>query len=309
MSGKGAFLVVGGDSLVGTELLRVLHARGHPVFGSTRRKDTVSARQVYLDFDAPAPPELPPQVDYAFVVGAATNYDRCETDPAAWRTNVESIPRLVASLLERGVFVTFISTNTVFGGERPWPNEEDAHAPGIAYARQKSEAEKRIREAARRIGVTDRFNIVRLTKILARDTPPLPDWVSAWERGEMVRPFSDLIVAPMSVQFAANALAVIGEKRIPGDLHLSGAENVTYVDLANKLAEKLGIDAELISPTTAMEKGVTVPFKPSFSGLGMRRTTELCGIVPQSLTDVVRDLTATDRDLPRWTIFCKNTRV
>lgn len=292
MSGKGAFLVVGGDSLVGAELVRALHARGHPVFGSTRRKDTVSARRVYLDFDAPAPPELPPQVDYAFVVGAATNYDRCETDPAAWRTNVESIPRLVARLLERGLFVTFISTNSVFGGERPWPDEQDPHSPGIAYARHKAEGEKAMRAAAARLGAADRLNIVRMTKILAPDTPPLPNWFAAWRRGETVQPFADLIFAPMSVQFVASALATLGEKRIPGDLHLSGAANVSYVDFASALCGKMGLDSRLIAPTTAVEKGVNILFKPRYSGLGMRRTTELSGITPQPLAGVVEDLLA-----------------
>jgi dTDP-4-dehydrorhamnose reductase len=299
MSGKRSFLVIGGDSLVGAELVRALERRGHVAFASTRRKDTVTARRVYLDFDSDAPMRLPPGIDYAFLVAAATNYDRCETDPAAWRTNVESIPRLAGSLLEQDAFVTFISTNSVFGGERPWPHEEDVQAPGIAYARHKAEGEKAIRAAARRLGAMDRLNIVRLTKILAPDTPPLPSWLSAWERGETVQPFSDLIFAPMSVRFAADALATIGEKRIPGDLHLSGAENVSYVDFANTLARSMGVDSRLISPTTAVKKGVSILFKPRYSGLGMRRTTALSGIAPQSLADVVNDLTATHSDKTR----------
>jgi dTDP-4-dehydrorhamnose reductase len=209
---------------------------------------------------------------------------------------VELIPRLVASLLEQGVFVTFISTNSVFGGERPWPGEEDPHAPGIAYAKQKSAGENVILASARRLDALNRLNIVRLTKILNRDTSPLPAWFAAWQRGEPVQPFSDLIFAPMSVRFVGEALATIGEKRIPGHLHLSGAENVTYVDLANTLAERLRIDPALIAPTTAVEKGVNIPFKPRYSGLGMRRTTALSGIEPQTLADVADDLLAERRD-------------
>ena len=36
-----------------------------------------------------------------------------------------------------------------------------------------------------------------------------------------------------------------------------------------------------------MEKGIHIAFKPSFSGLGMKRTTELTGIKPQGINDVV----------------------
>ncbi len=288
-SGRG-FLVVGGDSLVGRGTVCALARRGQKVLASTRRRDTPHSGRIFLDFEDEGTFAAPEGIDYAFVIAAATNYDRCETDPAAAVINVKLIPRLVAALLDQGLFVAFISTNSVFGGERPWPREDDPHAPGIAYARQKSEGEREIRAAAERRGAFDRLSIIRLTKILDAQTPPVPSWLEAWKQGRKVTPFADLIFAPMSVDFVGEALATIGEKRVAGHLHLSGAQNVSYVDFAHAVARRLKVDPALIEPTTAVAKGVHIAFKPTYSGLGMARTTELTGIRPQPLDLLVQDL-------------------
>jgi dTDP-4-dehydrorhamnose reductase len=105
-----------------------------------------------------------------------------------------------------------------------------------------------------------------------------------------VSPFEDLIFAPISVKFVGEALATICEKRVAGNLHISGAENVTYVEFANALARRLDVDTSLIGATTATAKGVNIAFKPRFSGLGMTRTTELTGVRPQPLDRLIDDI-------------------
>ena len=290
MANGAAFLVVGGDSLVGGGVVDALSRRGRLVYSSTRKTATLNAERLYLDFERYAEFKLPADVGYVYLVAAATSYDRCENDPLARITNVELIPAFVGSLLQRGTFVTFISTNTVFGGDQPWPDEDAPHDPRIAYARQKAEGEAAIRAIAKSVGAADRLAVVRLTKILAANVSPLPAWFAAWQRGEAIDPFADLIFAPMSRRFVGDALVKLGEKRLAGNLHLSGEANVSYVDFARALAHRMGIDESLIRPTTAVAKGIDIPFKPRFSGLGMTRTTQLSGIQPQRLEQVIDDL-------------------
>jgi dTDP-4-dehydrorhamnose reductase len=287
-----AYLVVGGDSLVGEGLLYALEERGHRAYSTTRRIDTLNSKRVKLDFEKFEEFIPPSDVDLIFVVAAATNYERCEKDPLARKINVELIPRFVEAQLQRGLFVIFISTNSVFGGERPWPAEDDPHLPGIPYAQQKSEAEAAMRTAAVKLGAENRLAIVRLTKILDPNTSPLPNWFSAWNKGEVIEPFEDLIFAPMSVQYVGRALSILGEKRRSGNLHLSGAENVSYVKFAQELANAVSASNTLIAPTTSIQKGINIAFKPTYSGLGMARTTNLTGVLPQTLESVIEDLLA-----------------
>jgi dTDP-4-dehydrorhamnose reductase len=287
------FLVVGGDGVIGAALVEATAQHGYDVITTTRSLDSVSQNRVYLDLTDIAAFKLPPDVDYCFIVAAATRFDLCENDPIAQRINLEYIPDLAKRLLAAGVFVSFISTKSVFGGEVPWPHEDDPHHPGIAYAQQKSEAEKRIAQSALQMSAADRLNVVRFAKVLAADTPPLPGWLGAWGRGEVVEPLSDMIFAPMSLHYVTSALIKIAEARVSGNLHLSGAENISYADFAQSLAKFLRIDQKRIAPTKSVDKGVHLAFKPSYSGMGMVRTTALTGIEPQTLSHVFRDLFST----------------
>ena len=285
-----ATLVVGGDGLVGAALAARLAARGRRVLATTRRAERAGPLRPLLDLGMPDAFAVPDGVDRACIVAATTNYGRCETDPDAWRINVEAIPRLAARLLEHGLRVSFVSTNTVFGGERPWPGEDDPHAPGIAYAAQKSAGEAAMATFADRLGARDRLSVVRLTKVLDPATAPIPDWLAAWSRGGTVEPFADLVFAPLSIDYVADALATLAAQDLSGNLHLSGSENITYVDFARALAARLGTPPAQVGSTTARERGVKIAFAPTYSALSMARTTAVSDLRPQGLAAVIDDL-------------------
>jgi dTDP-4-dehydrorhamnose reductase len=286
------FLVVGGDSLVGGSLLRALRTRGHGAVGTTRRADTGGDDRLHLDIGTAQQAMLPTGFDHVYLVAAISNYGQCENDPAAWPINVEAIPRLAGWFLEQGARVSFISTNMVFGGDRDWPGEDEVHTPTIAYARQKSAGETAIRDIAAALGATERLNIVRLTKVVGPATSPFPDWLAALRQDQTIRPFADLIFAPLSLDFVGDALARIGEAWAPGNLHLSGAESADYASFAKQVAAALGKPADLVQPTTSSEMGVKLIIRPRCGGIGMARTQALTGIAPEPLAEVVRYLAA-----------------
>lgn len=285
------FLVVGADSFLGSRLVSQFKRQGHNVIGTTRRPETIGLGRVFLDIRDSDNFQISGN-ECIFILAGVTNYGLCETYPEAWDINVKALPRMASRFLESGAFVFFVSTNSVFGGDHPWPREDDPHQPTIAYSRQKSASEAAIRNQAEKLGCLDQFAIIRLTKVVGANTPPFPQWLNDWKNDKVVRPFSDFIFAPLSLDFAAKSLVTLGERPIPGNLHLSGSKNITYFEFAKALAAQLRVSDSLIEPTTSVDRGIEVLYLPKYSGIDMKKTSELTGIFPETLESVVASLTA-----------------
>ena len=291
-------LVVGADSRIGSALLQALETRGQGAIGTTRRRGNVSPRRLLLDLSEDIEHfEIPQEVESVFLVAAITGLERCETERMSWTVNVQNITRLAARLFHRGCHVTFLSTNAVFGGIHLNCNEGDPTTPTGAYACQKAEAERRMWTEAEHMSAADRLTIIRLTKTLASDTPPLPDWFEQLSRNKPIRPFTDLVMSPISLAFATRSLIRINDLRLSGVLHLSGERDVSYAEFAEKLVSALHLSRTQVVPTTSLDAGVRIPHRLSYGGLGMTRTVRLAEIHPQPLAEVIAEVASEYRGL------------
>lgn len=52
------------------------------------------------------------------------------------------------------------------------------------------------------------------------------------------------------------SLAYIREKRVSGNVHLSGFDNFSYVSFTKAGSYKLGVPSTLVQPTPSNEKGI-----------------------------------------------------
>ncbi|MGH8245757.1 MAG: sugar nucleotide-binding protein, partial [Gammaproteobacteria bacterium] len=290
-------LVVGADSLVGAALLAEFTRAGQGSYGTTRHSGSVAGDFLYLDLaDDNLNLAVPKDVDVVFLVAAMASYRACEVDPLAYRVNVTNSIRLAGQVWQQGCRLVFISSNSVFGGERPFCHEDDAVSPGIAYSRHKADAEAGLRALAAEMDAIERLNIVRLTKVLTTNVPPLPDWFARLDAGERIQPFADMAFAPISLASTVASLRNIGNSGLPGVFHLSGADNVSYLAFAHCLVAEMGLRPEFVVPTTAEAAGVELVWNPRYSAIGMVRTKELLGIEPEPLDAVVARLVAERRE-------------
>lgn len=283
-----AILVVGADSLVGRSLIERLENRGHHAIGSTRRLDSLSATRIFLDLEDPQRNwRIPDEVGHVFLVAAICDYQQCEALPNAWSVNVDCVPELARMALKRRKRVTFISTNMVFGGVLDNPTEGTAHAPSIAYGRQKSAGEKRLIEIAAELDARDLMNIVRLTKVIGPDTKPFPDWMKSISQKKAVKAFADLIFAPITLPYLVNSLTHLAENWVAGIFHLSGAESIDYASFLRRIVAAAGEQSSLALSTTSTEMGVKLIARPTYGGLSMANTTLATGLVPERIDQVV----------------------
>lgn len=280
------YLIVGGDSLIGAHLARRLAGTG-TVVSTTRRPG--SPGQVFLDLmtgDTDA--ACATKADVAFVCAAMTNIKSCEADPlASSRINVTETVKLVERLVGEGCFVVFLSSNTVFDGDTPFPDEDAPYSPTTEYGRQKRAAEEQILGLGKD---AKRVAIVRLSKVVAPESGMAADFMRRLRDGSPCPAFTDLFLCPASLAYVGAGLMAVAAARIPGVFHLSGTDEMSYTQFALHLAGRIGADPGLVVPGTSSEAGVSVLFRPVHPALGMARTSRLLGLAPEQLDHMMNEL-------------------
>ena len=123
------------------------------------------------------------------------------------------------------------------------------------------------------LALGDRTAVVRFTKVIDPSTPLLKGWIQALRNKEEIYPFSDMVMAPMPLFSAVDALCHVARKRYPGIFQISGRRDITYEQVARYLAESLGAEPGCIQPKRAIEGGLPLAAIPAYTTLD---TTRLC---------------------------------
>ena len=281
------YLIVGSDGLIGSQLERDLSERGEVVVSTTRRLDLPS--KVFVDLlTAKTDAASAVKADVAFFCAAMTNIQVCEAEPLISRQiNVIETLRLMKRLADEGCFVVFLSSNAVFDGQSPFPDEDATYSPTTEYGRQKVSVEKEIRNSP---SLTNRVAIVRLSKVVSSTSGVVAEFLRRLRAADPCHAFDDLLLCPVSLGYVCAALIYVATTQQSGIFHLSGAEEMTYAQFAENLATHVGADPRVIVPGRSNESNLRVLFNPLHPALGMKRTGHSLGIAPQSRTVLMNDL-------------------
>jgi dTDP-4-dehydrorhamnose reductase len=278
MQGDAVELVVGADSMIGGALLQRLRAVGRRALGTSRRPHHDKSI-VHLDLGKPPGVWDGPPVRTAYLCAAVSRLDACRRDPeGSAQVNVAGAVRLARLLAAQGAYVVFLSTNHVFDGTRPYRRPDEATCPFNEYGRQKAAAEVQV------LSLGTSAAALRLTKVLGDRVALFDAWAVSLRRGECIRPYSDLSIAPVPLRTAVECLARLGRQRLPGVHHLSGDRDVLYADVARTVAELAGADEMLVEPVATLTAQPDADPPPRYTTLAVTR----CGFTAPDVDATIR---------------------
>ena len=155
--------------------------------------------------------------------------------------------------------------------------------PSANTGRQRAEAEAAI------LGLAGGA-VLRLTKVLSADARLLANWRASLANGEAVTPFRNFPLAPITLDFAVEMIVRIVDAAGAGIFHASGAEDLSYADLALRLASHDGADPGLVRSIDAQAGAIGFDHLPRYSSLEMRTEANDFGLAAPASIDVVDEV-------------------
>ncbi len=283
-------LIVGADSQIGQALIARYAALGITAMGTSRRRDS---SWMHLDLETDSEYwAAPPMVDVAVMCAAITGTAACKEHAGlAHMINVKATHRLAQSFVEAGSFVVFISSNLVYDGKVPFRHASEPPNPICDYGILKAMGESCMKVFG------DKVSIVRLTKVIGPRTPLLRGWIDSLMRGNVVRPFDDMVFSPLSFTFVAHALERLATRKVSGILHLSGATDISYAAAAHHIARRLGVPEKLVQPIGRRCADISDVDAPKYTSLAIGPAEQDVGIVFPHPYDTLDEIFFKERSL------------
>jgi dTDP-4-dehydrorhamnose reductase len=207
------------------------------------------------------------------IVNAAahTAVDKAESEPELARMVNATAPGAIAQAAQQvGALMVHYSTDYVFdgSGERPW-QEDDATGPLSVYGRTKLDGERQASSALPSV------TIARTSVVFGPHKNNFVQWVRRSLRdGKPVRAAHDQWVTPTCTRDLALQVLALVEAGAQGVYHTAGAERLSRVEMALRIAAHDGLDAALVDPVP-MESLPWVARRPRDASLDTSKIARL----------------------------------
>ena len=235
-------LVTGGSGQVGSEVIRVLKARGISCYAPTHDEmDITDAGSVMRAFEMGRPSQV-------IHCAAWTRVDDAERMPAeCFAVNAQGTANVAQACLRYGCEMVYVSTDYVFGnGVTDEPHEVDeAPAPLNVYGLSKLQGEVAVHS------LLSRYYIVRAEWIYSADRPGFVNSISTkGAKGEALRVVDDQRGTPTWSRDLAEALVDLLQTRNYGYHAAVPQGSCTWYGFAKAILQAQGINARVMPVRT-----------------------------------------------------------
>jgi dTDP-4-dehydrorhamnose reductase len=271
-------LIVGSDGMAGSALLARLRREGIDAIGASRRSP-LAADTISLDLTSdPQGWRIPAATNVVVNCAAVAGAAACQRSPdETRRVNVDAVVALAQRCANESRMFVHVSSDKVFSGRAPRTRADAPFAPASEYGRQKAEADRRVSESFANGG---ELAIVRFAKIVSHTHPLLSAWRDSLCRGEAIRAFADMTMAPVTLDFAIEVLCKVVLERRTGVFQASAESDVAYSQFAGDLAEACGAARELVMPGSSVSAAVDLEPPPPFTSLDVSRVRTELNLIP-----------------------------
>ena len=188
---------------------------------------------------------------------AATNVDWCEAHPVeAHEIHVALTSKVAAAAQRVDAGFVYVSTDSVFDGERGGYRETDTPNPLNVYARTKLEGESAARDACVN-------TLVVRTNLFGWNLQPkvsLAEWVLVQlEEQKKITGFTDVRFSPLLVNELAEMLLRAADAGLRGLFHLGASDGCSKFEFARTIAAVFDLRADLIEPGTLRSANLGAP--------------------------------------------------
>lgn len=260
-------LITGASGLLGLNLA-LETAKEHVVYGTAKDHLLNTRDFTVLPGDLLAPGAVEQvldqaQPDWVIHCAALANVDACEADPVLARKANTHLPAKLATHVARGgARLVHISTDAVFDGKRGNYREDDIPNPLGVYARSKLDGETAVIQA-NPDAIVARVNLFGWSLSGRRSLGEF--FVRNLLAGKQVNGFTDVYFCPLLANDLAHLLVKMLQKRLSGLYHVVSPECLSKYEFGLRVANKFGLDASLITPTSVEQGGLLAARSPNLT--------------------------------------------
>tara|TARA_Y100000813_G_scaffold188359_1_gene162537 strand:- start:262 stop:1122 length:861 start_codon:yes stop_codon:yes gene_type:complete len=280
-------LITGVNGLVGNSLYKLLEESDHIVYSSSRNIEGLAKYKVDItnknEVDSFFESEKP---DLVINSAAMADVDLCEEErELCWKVNVEGVQNLVDMCNRYGSHLTHISTDYIFDGKKESGIylENDKPNPQGYYAESKLEGERIILDS------NISHSILRTILVYGlHNKPNIVTFLKSYlEEGKSVNLVSDQVRMPTFVDDLSRACISASEKKARGVFHICGPEQMSYLDIGNRIAEYFSFDKSLINhvQTKDLNQKAKRPFR---TGFDLQKSKEKLNYIPTNFEDSLK---------------------